>query len=131
MDIFMKEGKNKVFKPCHVTTARQVPIHFRTAANKLVQELVDSKVMTRELGPTDWCSPAHFVPKPGGKKVRLVIDYRQLNNATKRPVHPFSSVPDLMRQILPEARVFAKLDAVHGYYQVPLSEEASKLCTFL
>jgi hypothetical protein len=117
-------------KPCHVTTARTIPHHYQEQAMKLNSELEDAKMMVREPDPTTWCSPAHYVPKPNGK-VRLVIDYRQLNKATSRPVHPFSSVPDLMRQIDPEARFFAKLDAIHGYFQVPLDEESSKLCTFL
>lgn len=64
-------------------------------------------------------------------KVRLVIDYRRLNEATSRPVHPFSNVRDLMREIQPSVRIFAKVDAVHGYFQVLLSTKASKMCTFL
>ena len=67
MNIEMK-AENKDFKPCHVTTARQVPIHFKEPAAKLVSELVKSKVMRRELGPTEWCLPAHFVPKPNASR---------------------------------------------------------------
>jgi hypothetical protein len=127
----MKIELNKdVIKPCHVTTARAIPHHYQEQALKLNAELETAHMMVREPDPTEWCSPAHYVPKPNGK-VRLVIDYRQLNKATSRPVHPFSSVPDLMRQIDPKARFFAKLDAIHGYFQVPLDEESSKLCTFL
>ena len=29
------------------------------------------------------------------------------------------------------AACFAKLDATHGYFQIPLDEEASKLTTFI
>jgi hypothetical protein len=36
-----------------------------------------------------------------------------------------------MLRIDPRACFFAKLDAVHGYYQVAMDEESSKLCTFL
>jgi hypothetical protein len=116
-------------KPCHVTTAPTIP-HHQEQAMKLNSELEVAKMMVREPDPTTWCLRAHYVPKPNGK-VRLVIDYRQLNKATCRQVHPFSLVPDLMRQIDPEARFFAKLDAIQGYFQVPLDEESSKLCTFL
>jgi hypothetical protein len=117
-------------KLCHVTTARTIPHHYQEQAMKLNSELEVAKMMVGETDTTTWCLPAHYVPKPNGK-VRLVIDYRQLNKATSWPVHPFSSVPDLMGQIDPEARFFAKLDAIHGYFQVPLDEESSKLCTFM
>ena len=70
------------------------------------------------------------MPKPNGK-LRLVGGYRRLNETTNCPVHPFNFVLDLMRQIDPAAQVYAKLDAVHGCFQVPLSEAVSKLCTFL
>ena len=69
--------------------------------------------------------------KPCGTKVRLITDYRQLNRAVRRPVHPFPSASDLMKRIKPGSRFFCKLDAIHGYYQVPLSEESSFLTTFL
>ncbi len=39
----------------------------------------------------------HFVPKPGGKGVRLVTDYTPINPYIERPVHPFSS-PDIVFQ---------------------------------
>jgi hypothetical protein len=97
---------------------------------KLNSELEVTKIMVWEPDQTSWCLPAHYVPKPNGK-VLLLIDYRQLNKVTSLLVHPFSSVPDLMLQIDPEVRFFAKLDALHGYFQVPLAEESSKLCTFM
>ena len=86
MNIELKDNKNdfnQYIRPCHVTTARAVPLHYKEPAANLVKELIDSKVMIREPNPTEWCSPAHFVPKPSGK-VRLVIDYRRLNEATLR-----------------------------------------------
>lgn len=122
---------NVNIKPCQVTTARPVPIHYRDKSDSLMTELISAKALRRVTWPTNWCSPAHFVGKPGGKKVRLVTDYRVLNKAVKRPVHPFSSVPDLIRQIRPTSRWFAKVDAVHGYFQVPLDDESADLTTFL
>ena len=78
----------------------------------------------------EWCSPGFFVPKPGGK-VRLVVDYRGINRHIERPVHPFPSPRDILKGIKPNSKWFLKLDAVQGYYQVPLDEESSSLTTFL
>ena len=48
-----------------------------------------------------------------------------------RPVHPFPSVTDIIQSIPASAACFAKLDATHGYFQIPLDEEASRLTTFI
>ena len=129
--IQLNDDKNKI-RPLKTLTARQVPVHLKPKADQLIDELLHAGVIVRESNPTEWVSPAHFVPKPGNSgKVRLVTDYRVLNKIISRPVHPFPSAIDLMRQIDPESRWFAKVDAVHGYYQVKLDEESSKLTTFL
>ena len=80
--------------------------------------------------PTEWCSQAFFVPKGDGKRARLVTDHTKLNKFVVRPVHPFPTVSDIIQSIPASAACFAKLDATHKYFQIPLDEEASKLTTF-
>ena len=80
---------------------------------------------------TDWCSPAFFVTKADGIRVRLVTDYTRLNRHVKRPVHPFPSTKEITQAIPHGSKWFAKLDAVHGYFQLALDEESSFLTTFL
>ena len=63
--------------------------------------------------------------------VRLVTDYTKLNSFVQRPVHPFPSVSDIVQAIPSSASVFAKFDAVNGYFQIALDEESSKLTTFI
>ena len=63
--------------------------------------------------------------------MRLVNDYTELNKFVVRPVHPFPSVSDIIQSIPASAAYFAKLDATHGYFQLPLNEEASRLTTFI
>ena len=120
------------YKPVRVSTARKVPLHFQEEADKTLQWFLDSGVIERV--PTteqvEWCSPGFFVPKPGGK-VRLVVDYRGINKHIERPVHPFPSPRDILRGIKPNSKWFLKLDAVQGYYQVPLDEESAAMTTFL
>ena len=120
------------YRPVRVTTARKVPLHFQAEAEKTLQWFIDSGVIERV--PTteqvEWCSPGFFVPKPGGK-VRLVVDYRGINKHIERPVHPFPSPRDILKGIKPDSKWFLKLDAVQGYYQVPLDEESAALTTFL
>ena len=46
-------------------------------------------------------------------------------------MHPFPSVSDIVQSIPGSSTCFAKLDATHEYFQIPLDEEASRLTTFL
>ena len=117
--------------PYCITTPRQVPLRYQEAVSKMLDDLVSSKIIAKETRPAEWCSPAFFVPKPDGVKVRLVTDYTKLNKYVKRPVHPFPSVHDIVQSIPAGSKFFAKLDAIHGYFQLALENESSLLTTFL
>ena len=96
-----------------------------------VNELVKKGVIIPANETTDWGSPAFFVPKGDKIRVRLVTDYTKLNKHVKRPIHPFSSTQEILQAVPKEAKVFAKLDAVHGYFQLGLDKVSSQLTTFL
>ena len=117
--------------PVHVRAPRKVPIRFEEEANSTIAELLRKGVIKKVEDPTPWCSPAFFVPKPDNVRVRLVTDYTALNKFVNRPIHPFPSSREIMQSVAPGSCVFAKLDAVHGYFQVGLDEESSLLTTFL
>ena len=131
MEVHLRRD-DPAYKPIHVTSARKVPLHFQTEADKTLKLFLDSGVI--EKVPTtehiEWCSPGFFVPKPDGK-VRLVVDYRTINRFIDRPVHPFPSPRDILKDIKPDSRWFMKLDALQGYYQVPLTEQSKSLTCFL
>ena len=128
MNIKLREDVE--IKPRRCLTARQTPLHYQQAAKELVDKLLGAGIISRVDQPTDWISPAHFVPKPDGS-VRLVTDYQQLNSMVDRPVHPFPSSLDMLRFIEPGSQWFCKMDALQGYFQVPLSENSRLLTTFL
>ena len=46
-------------------------------------------------------------------------------------MHLFPAVRDILQAIPTNAKIFAKLDAVQGYFQLALDEEVSHLTTFL
>ena len=117
--------------PFRMSVARQIPLRFEEPAFKVIQGLIDNNVISPCHEPTDWCAPGFFVVKADGKSVRLVTDYTKLNNFVERPVHPFPSVGEILKSIPSSARIFAKFDAVNGYFQIGLDEESSKLTTFI
>ena len=127
MKIHLTPGEKTPFR---ISTVRQVPLHWREKAEKIVRKLIDGKVITHQDEPMEWCAPGFFVAKKNGD-LRLVIDYTRLNKYVKRPVHTFPSAQEILSGIDPDSKVFAKLDATQGYHQVPLDEESSKLTTFL
>ena len=125
-DIILKDGHRS---PIQCAKARPVQYHLQESAYELIKGLLKASIIVPETEVTEWVSPSMFVPKHSGG-CRLVTDYTKLNRYTQRPIHPFMSAQDCLRQISPSAKYFATLDAVSGYFQVPLSEEASKLTGF-
>ena len=96
-----------------------------------MQDLIDKNVITKVDKPTKWVSPAFFVPKPDGIRMRLMTDYTKLNKFVHRPIHPFPSMRDIIQSIPHRQKLFAKLDAVYWYFQLALDEESSYLTPFL
>ncbi|KAK3270860.1 hypothetical protein CYMTET_20755 [Cymbomonas tetramitiformis] len=70
-----------------------------------------------------YAAPCLVVPKPGDPKtLRLVVDYRQLNQQTVRDRYP---LPDtqLIFDEMQGAAFFSSFDAVDGFWQVSMAEE--------
>ena len=79
--------------------------------------------------PTEWCSGIVPVPKPNGR-VRICVDLTLLNKAVQRETHPTGSVDESLA-MLGESRVFTKLVANSGFWQIPLDEDTKLLTTFV
>ena len=118
--------------PKKVLTTRPIPIHMKRAADDFVQKAIDIRIIvpvsSSEISST--ISRGFFVPKSDGS-VRLVVDLSAINAVVERPVHPFTAASDIIKLIEPDSRLFAHFDALHGYHQLLLDEESSKLTTFL
>ena len=123
MKIVLKEGAI----PRRVNIARQVPLRFREEFQKVISDLEDKKIIEKlgDSEPTEWCSHGFAVPKTP-PKVRLFTDYQPLNKWVERPIHPFPAVKDIIRCIPASAKVFAKMDAVHGYFQLTKRAPSSR-----
>ena len=128
VEIKLKDGP---IRPIQVTRARPVEFHFQGKAYELLKGLEAKGIIFPISEATAWVSPAKFVPKANGVDVRLTTNFQQLNKHIERPIHPFLSAQDTIRQIDPNAKVFGTLDAVMGYFQIELSEESKSLTCFL
>ena len=79
--------------------------------------------------PTEWCSGIVPVPKPNGH-VRICVDLIPLNKAVQRETLPMGSVDESLA-MLGVSRVFTKLNANSGFWQIPLDEDSKLLTTFV
>jgi hypothetical protein len=65
-------------------------------------------------------SPILFVKKPNGKW-RLCVDYRRLNNVTRKNRYPLPLITELMDR-LQGAKWFTKFDIREGFYRIRIKE---------
>ena len=68
------------------------------------------------------------VEKPSGG-LRICLDSRDLNKAIKREYYQLPTFEETASR-LSGAKLFTKLDANKGYWQIPLDEESIRLMTF-
>ena len=116
-------------KPFALSTPRRIPIPLmKKVEDELLKMQVDG-VISKVDQPTDWCSGMVIVPKPNGR-VRVCVDMSRLNESVKRERMVLPSVEHTLAQ-LQGARVFSKIDANSGFWQIPLSNESALLTTFI
>jgi hypothetical protein len=116
-------------KPTCIYVPRSVPFPLEDKVRNKLEEMKEKGVISPVQESTDWCSGLVVVEKPNGD-VRLCVDLTGLNAAVKREVHPMSSVDESLAR-LRGSKVFTKLDANSGFWQMPLSEESRPYTTFL
>lgn len=116
-----------------VTTSVPIKQHpYRTNATKraLMKQEVDYLLEHGFAKPSvsPWSSPCLLVPKPDGT-FRFCTDYRKVNSVTVPDSYPLPRMDDCVDSI-GAARFVSKLDLLKGYWQVPLTPEASEISAF-
>ena len=76
-----------------------------------------------------WSSPCLVGTKPDGSP-RFITDFRKVNNVTVPDSYPLPRMEDCVDN-LGTAKFVSKLDLLKGYWQVPLTERASKISAFV
>jgi transposase InsO family protein len=75
-----------------------------------------------------YSAPTFLVPKPDGGW-RMVVDYRALNDCTKKDAYPLPHAGDMFEN-LRGSTIFSKLDLRSGFYQIPLRKGDEPLTAF-
>ena len=107
--IDLKEGATPPWGPIYLMSAYQLE-----ELNKFLEKMLAQGKIVHSKSHAG--APIHFVPKPDGK-LRLCIDYRQLNKLTILNKYPLPLMTDL-RERVAGATIFTKLDLKDGYHPI-------------
>ena len=116
-------------KPYALTTPHRVLIPLMKPVKEELERMEKMGVISRISESTDWCAGMVVVPKANWK-VRICVDLTQYNNSVCRERHPLPAVEQTMAQ-LAGAKIFSKLDANSGFWQILLTQESIPLMTFI
>lgn len=95
--------------------------------SKELREMLDLGLIRPSRGR--WTSPVFFVRKKDGS-LRLVVDYRRLNEITIKDAYPLPHIDDLLGS-MGGATWFSTLDAASGYWQIPVAEDSIERTGFV
>ena len=101
-----KDTGNLPYKPCYSISAKEDPV-----LQSYLQENLERGFITSSQSPLG--APILFVKKKDGT-LRLCVDYRDLNNITKREPYPLPLIQDILQQ-LAGAKYYTKIDLRGAY----------------
>lgn len=97
----------------------RMPTNDLEEIKKQIKELLEKGYIRRSSSP--WGAPVLLVEKKDGS-LRMVVDYRALNEVTIKNKYPLPMINDLFDQ-LQGAKVFSKIDLRLGYHQLKIQEK--------
>ena len=96
----------------------RAPLNKREVIEKTVNEMLEAGIISRSRSP--WSFPVVIVDKKDGSK-RFCVDFRELNQVTKRNSYPFPVIDDILA-LLGKSKYFSSLDLKSGYWQVAMND---------
>nr|GEV72299.1 reverse transcriptase domain-containing protein [Tanacetum cinerariifolium] len=142
--IIAKDLKDKE-KAALIKHQRRVNPKIHDVIKKEVEKLPEAELIY-PISDSPWVSPVHCVPKKGGITVvknddndliptrlvmrwRVCIDYRKLNEATRKDHFPLPFM-DQMLERLARNQYYCFLDGFSGYFQIPIDPKDQEKTTF-
>ena len=105
---------------------RRTPIHYVEEEKVLLQKMLQSGVI--QPSTSSWGAATVLVRKKGGG-LRWCIDYRKLNQVTKKDVYPLPVMQECIGA-LKDNVWFSKLDANSAYHQIPMDKDSQEKTAF-
>ena len=99
-----------------------------SAMREQMRELIDKGWVSPSSSP--WASPILLVPKDDGQKLRMCVDFRNLNALTKKDAFPLPRLDNLLHKSA-HATIFSKLDLASGFHQIEVHPPHRELTAFI
>ena len=115
--------------PYVLSAPRRVAIPLWTKVKEELDRMEKMGVIARLEEPTEWCAGMVPIVETSGK-IHICVDLTHLNESVIRERHILTAVDETLAK-LDGARVFTKLDATSGFWQVPLHKDSMQLTTFI
>ena len=127
----MHTAKHRIIVDDTVRPIKQMPYRVsqkeRETIQRQVQEMLDDDVIQPSCSP--WSSPVVLVKKKDGT-FRFCVDYRKLNNVTKKDVYPLPRIDDTFDR-LRHSTYFSSMDLKSGYWQIEVDERDREKTAFV
>nr|GEW48034.1 reverse transcriptase domain-containing protein [Tanacetum cinerariifolium] len=128
-----------------VQSQRRVNLKIHDVIKKEVENLLDARLIY-PISDSPWVSPIHCVSKKGGMTVitndenelvptrlitgwRVCIDYRKLNEATRKNHFPLLFMEQMLERLVGN-EYYCFLDGFSGYFQIPIDTKDQENTTF-
>jgi hypothetical protein len=123
VDIKLKQNYETVIIPC-----RKIPFRIIDKLKDELDRMCNDGIAARVTEPTEYVNPIVVVKKPNDK-IRICLDPQTLNNNILREHYKLPTFDELTRE-MKGSKYFSVLDANKGFWQIELTEAASRLTTF-
>ena len=117
-------------KPFSCLTVRRVAEPLKPKLKEELENLKNQGIIEEVQEPTEWSSPISIQSKKGGK-IRMCVDFRHLYKFVVRERYQSPTPLDVVMSLPKGSMYFTVVDAVKGYYQIPLHEESRNFTVFL
>ncbi|XP_038707240.1 uncharacterized protein LOC120002544 [Tripterygium wilfordii] len=124
---------------------RRLNPNMKEVVKAEILKLLDAAIIY-PISDSSWVSPVQVVPKKGGITVvknekneliptrtttgwRVCIDYRKLNNATRKDHFPLPFIDQMLERLVGHS-YYCFLDGYSGYNQIPIAPEDQEKTTF-
>ena len=119
-------GEMKIDLLPDATLVKNIPYKLEHKYKEIVKTEIDNMLAARiiyHVGQSEWASPMVVQPKKHEpKKLRVCVDYKWLNKATKTDFFPTPFADEILNEVAGH-ECYSFTDGFSGYNQVPITKE--------
>jgi len=103
----------------------------RDFINSKVKDLLEAGIISKLVEGSNICAyPVVVVAHPQTKKLRMCIDFVELNKVTEDFTFPLPNIKEILNR-LANKKIYAKLDLSQGFHQLRIHEDSKKYLVFI